>query len=313
MTTKRDDRGGKPGAGAKVNSVDKMETGLVFKGKTLNTKTVGRASTPGEVLAVCLAHNLRQSNEDHRHRRPIDPSRTPLNEVLRGSKCLAVAVELAVNILEELGMQPPRRRDIIMAIELVFQPSAGADTPEFWTECLSFVDVRYEHVVSAVVHRDQLRPHMHVLALAVANGSLSGNVMTAGVNRFFNQKRDFMAHMREKLGLRPDRKVKTKVKTLADLAVSPGRGPKTKAQADRRDAALVRQHAAESHRVEVGMGVDGHGGSASVTGNPHAHLHAHPKASTPLLRSISLPDALWLELFENRAKAPSRSGLVATD
>ena len=243
-----------------------------FGGKTLSTKSIKRAITIDDVIPVCLAHNLRQDNEDHRHRSRIDPSRTVLNEVLRGSGCAAVAAELARNVIEELGIRPARI-DTIMGIEVVVQPPVGVDTPEFWAECMAWADSRYEHVVSAVVHRDQQRPHMHLLALAVAGGRLAGNDMTAGANRFVNQRHEFMAHMRNTLGLRPDRKVKT----LDSLAVSAGRGPKTKAQEDRRDAAYQRRHDAASTRVKVGMGVGGHGGSSGSSTNPHAH----PKTPTP--------------------------------
>lgn len=274
---------------------DDWGAGLRFRGKSLSVKSVGRAATADDVVPVCLAHNLRQGNENHRHRSRIDPARTVLNEVLRSSGRADVAAELAANILEELGIRPTRG-DAIMAIELVMQPPVGADNPAFWTECLAWADNRYEYIVSATVHRDQARPHMHVLALAVADGRFAGNTMTAGANRFVNQRREFMAHMRERLGLRPDRKVKT----LSDLAVSAGRGPKTKAQADRRDAALVRQHDADGRRVDVGMGVGGHGGCLSPPTDPHAQ----PRTPTPLLRSNSHVDALWSELFENRKKAP---------
>ena len=234
---------------------DDWGAGLRFGGKSLSVKSVSRAATAAEVVPVCLAHNLRQGNEDHRHRSRIDPYRTVFNEVLRGSGRADVAADIARNVLDEHGIRP-RRSDAIMAIELVMQPPVGADNPAFWTECLAWADSRYEYIVSATVHRDQARPHMHILVLAVADGRFAGNTMTAGVNRFVNQRRNFMSHMRETLGLRPDRKVKT----LSDLAVSAGRGPKTKAQADRRDAALVRRHVPDGRRVDVGMGVDGHGG-----------------------------------------------------
>ena len=157
--------GGKPRTSAKQGEAhpDDLGAGLQLRGKSLSTKTVGRATSPDEVIAVCLAHNLRQRNQHHRHRSRIDPARTALNVVLRGSGAFDVAVEVAANTLDELGNRVSRR-DAVMAIELVFQPPAGADTPEFWSECLSWADNRYEHIVSAVVHRDQTRPHMHVLA-----------------------------------------------------------------------------------------------------------------------------------------------------
>lgn len=254
---------------------DEWGEGLVFTLKTLNTKSVGRARKPAEVLPVCLRHNLRSGNATHRHRFPIDTSRTPLNEVLAGPSCPEVGEELVAHILDELGLTPGRV-DSIMGIELVFQPPDGADHLRFWTCCLEWTRRRYQHLLSAVIHRDQRRPHMHALVLAVVGGRLDGNAMTSGANRALHQKRDFLACVRAELGLRPDRKVKT----LADLAVSPGCGPKNAAQAARRDAALVRS--AGEHWAGQGMGVRGHGGAVLPAANPHAH--AEP--ATPLLRSL---------------------------
>jgi hypothetical protein len=113
------------------------------------------------------------------------------------------------------------------------------------------------------------------LALAVADGRLDGNALTAGSNRLALQRRDFLAYMREVMGLRPVRKVKT----LADLAVSTGKGAKTRAAAARRDTELVHAAGAEWKRVDVGMGVDAHGGSAPEMVNPHAPA----KTSTPTI------------------------------
>ena len=257
---------------------DAWGPGLRVRLKTLSIKTVSRATEPGEVLPVCLSHNLRSGNEDHRHRSRIDPGRLRLNEAMRGAACPLVAAEVARSVLDELGIVPARR-DAIMGIEAVFQPPEGADTPEFWRECLSWIDGRYQHVLSAVIHRDQARPHMHVIVLAVEDGRLAGNALTSGAGRFTLQKRDFLAHMRDRLGLRSGRPAKT----LAALALTTGKGAKTHAAAARRDAELARKVGAEWKREPMGMGVDGHGGSSLEACNPHAHEKGQP----PLLRSLS--------------------------
>ena len=257
---------------------DAWAPGLRVRFKSLNVKTVTRATDPGDVLPVCLAHNLRVGNEDHRHRSRIDPTRTGANEVLRGPVCPLVAAELVRSVLEELGIVPARR-DTIMGIEAVIQAPEGADMPAFWSECLTWAAGRYQHIVSAAIHRDQSRPHLHVIALAVAGGKLAGNALTSGAGRFTLQKREFLAHMRDRLGLRPDRPAKT----LAALAMTTGKGAKTHAAASRRDAKLNREAGADWKPETVGMGVDGHGGSCVETGNPHAHEKRQP----PLLRSFS--------------------------
>ena len=284
---------------ADADHPDAWAPGLRLRLKVLNIKTVTRAADPGEVLPVCLSHNLRTGNDDHRHRSRIDPARTGANEVLRGPACPLVAAELVRSVLEELGIVPARR-DTIMGVEAVIQSPEGADVPAFWSECLTWAAGRYQHIVSAVVHRDQSRPHLHVIALAVAAGKLAGNTLTSGAGRFTVQKREFLAHMRDRLGLRPDRPVKT----LAALALTTGKGAKTHAAATRRDAKLNREAGADWKRETLGMGVDGHGGSVSEcveTGNPHAHEKSEP----PLLRTLSTRDTTsYRPSMKTRRPAP---------
>lgn len=201
--------------------------------KCLNVKTVRRAREFAEVLPVCLSHNLRQHNGNHRHRGTIDKRRTPMNTVMYGSDRLDVAAELVRSVFDELGIKPDRR-DRIAGIELVFQPPPGWDRPEFWGVCLELARRWFEHVTHAVIHRDQRRPHMHVLALALVDGRLSGDALTSGPNRYEARRSEFMHLMRNRFGLRPDRRVKT----FEAIMTSTGRGAKTHAEAARRDAAL---------------------------------------------------------------------------
>jgi len=220
--------------------------GLNFDRKTLNTKKVKRAKRPTEVLLVCLQHNCRKGNEGHRHRHPIDPARTVHNTVLRGSSELGVCAEVAASIFNELGIELDSSRtrvDAIVGIEYVFQPPPGWDVPAFYEECLAWVDQNVSHVVSAIVHRDQKRPHMHVIVLAVADGRLCGAELTSGQNHRDAQRVRFRAHVRAMLGLRPDREAKAPAKStaLVKLATSTGKGPRTHAAAAKSDAALERR------------------------------------------------------------------------
>lgn len=275
---------------------DSWGAGLRFAGKALNVKAVGRAACFAEVLPVCLAHNLREGNEAHRHRSPIDPARKCANEVLRGPASLTVAEELARNTFDELGIVPARA-DAIAGVELVFQPPDGSDTPEFWAECLRWVDGRYQHVLSAIVHRDQKRPHLHVIALAVAGGKLAGNALTSGAGRFQIQRREFMAHVFEALGLRPNRRAADPLKALA---LTTGKGARTAASAARRDAELIRRAGANWSRTGECMGVDAedvHGGLSVETGNPHAHEKRQP----PYCAAPSTPEATQ----ENGTQTPA--------
>lgn len=256
---------------------DDWGPGLRFKLKTLNTKKVRRAKCPSEVLLVCLRHNLRKENHDHRTRHPIDPAKTVNNTVLIGSTEPSVCAELANNILDELGLSP-KRMDAIMGIEYVFQPPPGWDVPLFYEVCLGWVKGRFEYVLSAVVHRDQpLRPpHLHVLVLAVADEKLDGGAMTSGSNGRDAQRIDFMNHMRAATGLRPDREPKParKLKSMAETFIGAGKGPKTRAAAAKSDAKLMRR-----------------------AGEGEADLYAHqPLCPTDLNAQADAPTSYWARL-----------------
>lgn len=228
-------------AGAVIHP-DDLGPGLGLRFKKLSTRTVHGAEAPEDVAPVALAHNLRDGNDGHRHRKPIDPNRTPQNEVLRGPQSLVVAAELVRNMFEELGIVPSRK-DNVMLVEAIFQPPDGHDIPPFWAECLSWASRRYQYVISFIIHRDQKRPHAHMLALAVTDGRLAGSDMTSGANRYAAQQSDFDRHMRQTLGLRmPDKRERKskKPKTLEALALSTGKGAKTREKAAKRDAELVR-------------------------------------------------------------------------
>lgn len=281
--------------------------GLRFAGKALNVKTVRRAAGFGDVLPLCLAHNLREGNEAHRHRHPIDLDRRDENEVLRGSASLSVAVELVRNAFDELGVAPARV-DAIAGVELVIQPPDGADTPAFWAVCLRWADCRYQHIVSAVVHRDQRQPHMHVIALAVAGGKLAGNAITSGASRFTIQRREFMAHVFAALGLRPNRVAGN---PLTALALTTGRGAKTAASAARRDADLTRQAGANWERAGVCMGVgaeDVHGGLSVEMGDPHAHRNGQPPSCAAFPPSKAIPQTgPQTPVFEQPTATPMKA------
>jgi hypothetical protein len=257
---------------------DDWQPGLRFAIKTLNVKSVRRAMTSSDVLFVCLCHNLRRKNEGHRHRSFIDPTRTSKNEVLRGSADPSINAELASNSLDALGVVV-KRKDTIMGIELLFQPPKGRDIREFWEACLRWIDARYQYVLSAVIHRDQKRPHMHVLVLPVVNGKLVGADMTSKLNRSQAQRYSFMAHMRETLDLRPDRQPKPK--TMTDIFTSSGKGPKTHAAAVKRDAAFVRAKGACIGKAQA------HDLIAQPILCPPAHLCSNPISPTSILRTVS--------------------------
>lgn len=186
---------------------DDWRPGLNFMLQALNIKKVKRAKgDPRRVLPVVLAHNLRCKNESHRPRRPPDARRTRFNETLAGDVDPDTEGELSWSEMQKAGFKLTRC-DVIIGLEYVMQPPDGWDMPAFYAECLHWVRTdRQLRVASATVHRDQRRPHIHIIALPIHLGRfVSGASLTSGVNRLANQRVSFMAHIRLTLGLRPDR------------------------------------------------------------------------------------------------------------
>jgi hypothetical protein len=250
-----------------LTHVDKWPEGLQIGFKSLSQKTVKRAASVHQVVAVCARHNLRKNNEGHRHRRPIDPERTRRNWVLEGDACPEAVAAAACGTVAALGLMYPRRVDAVAAFEVVIQPPHGFDTAEFWGAAMDWVHSRYEHVLSAVVHRDQKRPHAHIVALPVLGGRLAGRVMQRdrwGVPRL---RHEFLVHMRGALGLCPG----VQESPLTKWALATGAGPSSHDAAARRDAALdgsakralkrgdvERGHQANVPRISGPMSSNGH-------------------------------------------------------
>lgn len=189
----------------KIRVPDDFADGLEIQIKSLSRGSVRRAVDGPDVLRVAMQHNLRVDNEDHQHRSPIDSHRTHLNTVLFGADRPDKVAELAQLEAARLGAAWPSRVNGVIALELAIQPPEGADVPAFWESCMAWIAKTFEHPVSAVVHRDQKRPHGHVVVLAILGGRFNGRELQRGEFGAPKLRRSFFAHIREKLGLRNDR------------------------------------------------------------------------------------------------------------
>jgi hypothetical protein len=230
--------------------VDDWPDGLNISIKSLSAKSVKRAGQASGVVAVCARHNLRQNNANHRHRKPIDPARKHLNSVIVGDACPEAVAATAADSMAAFGLTYPGRFDAVAAFELVIQPPAGCDTVDWWCAAMRWVHEKYEHVVSAVVHRDQKRPHCHVLALAIQGGALAGRSLQRGGWAFRTLHASFGQHMLGAMGAASA----PVVDELTRLALKPGRGPKTHEAAKRRDAMLMRAPWVRQKREDIACG-----------------------------------------------------------
>ncbi|MGL4190306.1 MAG: plasmid recombination protein [Sphaerotilus sulfidivorans] len=111
-------------------------------------------------------HNLRRDHEHHRCRKPIDATRSGLNQILIGPDCPDQATAQWAALASERSF----RANGVLAIEHVIQPPPGLDIPAFWSSVQTVLCARFDHPISFVIHRDQLRVHAHFVAMPIIQG-----------------------------------------------------------------------------------------------------------------------------------------------
>ncbi|WP_037480175.1 plasmid recombination protein, partial [Sphaerotilus natans] len=111
-------------------------------------------------------HNLRRDHEHHRCRKPIDATRSGLNQILIGPAC----PDQATAHWEALAGERPFRTNGVLALEHVIQSPPELDIPAFWASVQTVLCARFDHPISFVIHRDQSRVHAHFVAMPIIQG-----------------------------------------------------------------------------------------------------------------------------------------------
>jgi hypothetical protein len=142
----------------------------------LRVKTLGKGGDAR--LLAAAKHNLREI--------PClaaEAARSPLNQILRGPETATAVAELAQQRRTDFGFVR-RRKDDTIAAEMIFSlpPQTRLDISSYFATCLDWVLRRHGPpvVLSAVVHRDEVAPHMHVLMLPVWNGTWMKSAVFGG-------------------------------------------------------------------------------------------------------------------------------------
>ncbi len=205
-----------------VTHPDEWAPGLRVGLKSLNTRTVNRAIDHADVLRVCLCHNLRSGNDEHRHRHGINDSLSHLNTVMHGARSPEDGVTRAMTMASATGAKLARH-DALLAVEIVIKPPTGWDRIGFWREFMKWLETTYgaEAVLSVVVHRDQRQPHAHAIVMPILGGRWVGSVITTGSYGAPRVVQSLLKHMRQTLGIRQDR---APSKTFAEIMTTPVQG-----------------------------------------------------------------------------------------
>lgn len=157
---------------------------MQFGVAVFNVKTISMSRCRGKKASTLLEaarHNLREINPERGAVNGIDPRRSGSNVVIYGPSTAGEVVDLAGQLLTQvIGLH--LKRDHVQAIEGMFSvPVDFTEQEAYFQRCLSWAEQALGlPVLSAVIHRDQACPHMHVLLLPVKGGRHVGG---APINR----------------------------------------------------------------------------------------------------------------------------------
>lgn len=145
-------------------------------------KSIGLSKRSGrkqQTLLAAASHNLREIQSEYgSHPGKIDPTRTPLNEVLIGPSSAIEVVHKASQLFADIDIDPSSlRKDYTQAIEHVFSLPAGQDEQGFFRYIAQFSQELFgeDKVLSFVIHRDQPQLHAHMLISPVSGMRYQGS------------------------------------------------------------------------------------------------------------------------------------------
>ena len=185
-----------------------MTTMLLRIGAVGLSKCGGRRPS---TLAQAAAHNLRADQNERGARAHIDPSRTAQNVILHGPDTPAKVAALARSTMAAAGVDADKlRKDYVQAIELLVSLPPGSGVPEdaFFDAATAWAAARYgsENLLSAVVHKDEAAPHLHILVLPLVGGKMCGKELKSP-QALQQATRDFFEKVARPFGLRQPERV----------------------------------------------------------------------------------------------------------
>ncbi|MCV2420290.1 plasmid recombination protein [Paucibacter sp. DJ2R-2] len=155
-------------------------------------------------LLYAIKHNRRQIPEKDGRRRRIDPDLAHLNAHLTGTAAASEVTAYARAWLEAAGVVP--RKNAILCIEFVISLPTRHHTElrQFFADATAWLGRRYGgegNILSADIHYDEAKRHLHVLVMPLINGKLSGSKALGGLADLFRLHQQFGDEVAAKYGL----------------------------------------------------------------------------------------------------------------
>ena len=157
------------------------------------------------IIVTAAKHNLREilAELDGNQGAAIDPSRTPLNCILRGPATAAGVASEARALMATAGIAT-LRKDALRGLEIIFSLPAGTtvDQRAFFDDALSWAEHWFSvPILSAIVHNDEAAPHCHVILLPLVDGRMRGSELMGNRMKIMAMQGDFQAKVGQRYGL----------------------------------------------------------------------------------------------------------------
>ena len=150
-------------------------------------------------LFLAAGHNLRMDGRSPVH---IDSTRSHLNVILRGADSVAGITQKSDELMTGVIKKP--RKDFVRWLEVVISLPSGTriDEPAFFEDAVVWAEVFFEvPILSAVIHNDEEKPHVHLLMLPLFHGRMIGSALFKP-NRYWVRHADFNSKVGRRYGLR---------------------------------------------------------------------------------------------------------------
>lgn len=159
----------------------------------------------GGVIAMAARHNRRVIQAELGAAGSIDPTRTGLNETLRGPPTADGVAQLGKELMRAAGVGK-LRKDAVMGLEVVFSlpPDHPIDDRAYFNDCVTWVADQFggdQNILSADVHRDEPATHCHVILLPLLAGKMNGSNMMGDKRKLTERQQHFHREVACRYGL----------------------------------------------------------------------------------------------------------------
>lgn len=159
----------------------------------------------GGIITVAARHNRRVIQSEMGATGSINPTRSHLNETLKGPLTADGVGQLAKDLMRLAGVVK-FRKDSVMGLEFVFSLPVDhqLDDRAYFGDCAGWVADQYggaQNVLSVDIHRDEGAPHCHILLLPLLNRKLAGSDMVGGKQKLMATHKHFHEAVASRHGL----------------------------------------------------------------------------------------------------------------